>query len=202
MRIDTDAREFILTAWSQILRRPGRQMGYDLNPITSSTHHSYKPFESNFRRLLQDNRPMPIGAVVSTDLEAVAVNLGSVPLDEVLDFKRSHGKQYLDYRRELNRTVATLSVVSEEQSKTILADRSSEFKERAEYLTRQLQKSFSLKSVGSFSLGLVGAAWGIRSGNIPAASVGVAGALWALTKDPTTPASILYLASIKNELSR
>lgn len=198
MSIRGDIREAVLTLWSQILREPGRKLGFDLSPITR--RHRY-PLAENLSKMLTDVKPISAGTVVELDLQAVGINLARVPLDEIEDFRAQYGSHYRAYRRDLNRLVGELSLSPRHVVDQLLRDRQEELREEAQRLQKRLTKSFTIKNIGSFGLGALGAAWGIKSGNYPTAALAATGALWALTKDTAQPGSLLYLFDVDRQWS-
>jgi hypothetical protein len=74
-------RTTILVLLSQLARQRGTRRGMDLHPVTSE----YSAVEDVLELLSLPAMPSA-GRVVTLDMESVALNLQSVPLDDILDF--------------------------------------------------------------------------------------------------------------------
>lgn len=186
--LNREIRELVLCLWSQILRRPGRDLGLDLMPISDNG-----AYLQSLARTLGAARPDSPSMVVELDLEEVSIDLTNVPLDEILDFRRQHGSKYRAYRRDLNKQVAILSTLDEEQRTIQLRDRREELRDKANDLNRGLRIAFTPKSLGAFAMGMIGTALGIVSHNFAAAGVAAVSATWGLTKEADTAGSFSYL---------
>ncbi len=197
--LDGAIRVVILFFLSQVLRRPGREMGMNLLPITDAE----SPIESVLRlatpALTLSTTP---ATFVHLDLQEVSLDLSIVPLDEVLEFKRLHGQSYREYRRSLHEEAARLSLLTGEQFDQALRDRVEKLRDEASDLRRNLRVSFGIKNTGALALGLSGASIAGSTGNWPAAAVSAIAAFWGLFEQPTeAPTSFSYLFSAARQLS-
>ncbi len=143
----------VLSVVSQVLRPGGFRLGLDLQPVTDQP-----PSASALRRLLALPGMPSSRRVVALDVEQVALDLAPVPLDEVLQFREEHGERYRDYARNLRRIVRELSLLNGGNQPQMLLDRREELAEVASKL-RRLTRSWSLRPLPTFGLGMVGAAW-------------------------------------------
>jgi hypothetical protein len=85
-----DVRHAYLLLLAQEARAAGQRQGYDLHPTTDDRSG---PAVRDFLEL----SAMPSRYdVVGFDLMKASVDLDSVPLDEVLDFRRQHGAEHRD----------------------------------------------------------------------------------------------------------
>ena len=102
-------RGLVLVLLAQILRPCGNQFGFELSPATDR-------FEvvASLRDLLSLPTTPSSGHVVGLDLETVGVDLGPIPIDEVLSFRRQHLKEHRAYARADRLFVAELSLLPEE----------------------------------------------------------------------------------------
>jgi hypothetical protein len=101
------------------------------------------------------------GHVVAFDLEAVSLDLESVPLDEVLGFRQSEGEAHTVYMRELRGFLD--EIASEEdgyQREILLIARRDELADSARVLQKSARRAFK-RNLGSWSFGLAGATWSI-----------------------------------------
>jgi ABC-type Fe3+-hydroxamate transport system substrate-binding protein len=109
------------------------------------------------------------GNIISFDLETVGVDLGPVPLDEVLDFRREHGKEYREYSRSVRRFTRQLSRLEPEEREQAFKDREEELEDIAAELENRSLKAW--KRPASFALGMAGAAWTVAGGGDPVGAV-------------------------------
>jgi hypothetical protein len=100
------------------------------------------------------------GHIVGLDLESVALDLSTVPLDDVLEFRELNGAEYREYARDLRRTIALLSPLPPDERDELLRDRREEMADRADSLRRAARRKWR-HPLASVALGLVGAAWGL-----------------------------------------
>jgi hypothetical protein len=96
------------------------------------------------------------GAVVSFDLEEVGVNLESVPIDEVLSYRKENLETHSAYRRMVRKFVRELSLFPEEERKEALRDRKEEIKAHANDLKKVAEKAW--RRPATWTLALTGAA--------------------------------------------
>ena len=110
----------------------------------------------------------PVGGrteVFKSDLAEVALNLDSVPLDDVLQFRREHRDAYQAYRRDLLGFMADWSNTSDDTERTaMLAERAEKISDASHNLQRTTKQAFG--RLPSWSLGsrwrcLVGRADGL-----------------------------------------
>src|SRR5260370_4766490 len=111
-------RDLVLVLLAQILRPCGDQFGFELSPATDR----FQVVES-LRDLLSLPTTPSSGHVVSLDLETVGVDLGPVPIDEVLSVRRDNLKEHPAYARAVRRFVAELSLLPEKKRTKALDDR-------------------------------------------------------------------------------
>ena len=78
-------RYLVLVLLSQILRAPSAKKGIDLSPITDR-----QSIVTALVEVLNIPDAPSTGKVIEFDLQAVSADLSSVPLDEVLDFRRQN----------------------------------------------------------------------------------------------------------------
>jgi hypothetical protein len=119
-------RSLVLTLLSQILRPYGKELGLTLNPVTDRPH---------LVEALSDLLSTPVlpstGSVFSFDLLTVGVDLGPIPIDEVLDFRRENYNTYREYSRDIRRFVWELSDMPPEQRQDAFEERQSRLEEIA-----------------------------------------------------------------------
>ena len=142
-------------------------------------------------------------SIIVDDIRHVGIDLQRVPLDEVLHFRREHGSEYRAYSQDVRRFVLQLSLMSEAERSSALAERHGELEDRAEELRRVGRNSFKHQAV-SFGFGFAGAAWimvhGDAWGALFAAGAAAAG-LSAPTLGPIG-AAYSYIFQAKSKLAR
>ena len=165
-------RSIYLVLLAQLARQTGARSGLDLHPVTNG-RGATEAFEQ-----LTDLAPMPSrGQLVSLDLEVVSVDLDSVPLDEVLEFKRENGREHRRYMENLRTFALELSLLAEVDRARALQDRQAELQDQARDLrARALAAWKSPKDVTGFGLGFAGAAWSLASHSPVPAALGILGA--------------------------
>lgn len=164
-------RYLILVLLAQILRPRGASMGLDLSPATD---------QFRIVRALTEFLDLPeapsAGRVVAFDLQTVSVDLSSVPLDEVLDFRSEHRTVHQKYARSVRDFARELSLMAEVDREVAFTDRQAEIEDLASDLRRKARKAW--RQPASFALGLAGAAWTYSTGN-PIGALLAVGALAA-----------------------
>ena len=171
-----EVRVLILVLLSQILRARGRENGLDLQPTTDR-----KEVLGGLTQFLSAPQLPSEGAVVSSDLEVVGVDLASVPLDEILDYRAQHGEAHRRYARNVRQFVRTLSVLDQASRATAIADRLDELTEQAVQLRREARAAWGRPA--SFALAGAGAVWTAVTGDPTAALFGfLSGAVAARTE--------------------
>src|SRR5262249_23606183 len=122
-------RATILVLLSQLARDAGRRAGLGLHPTTTRR----RAIEDLLRVLSIPSSPSA-GHVVALDLEIVGVNLASVPLDDILEFREDHGPAYRAYARNVRQAVSELGLLEPEAREASLRDRREELSDMAEDL--------------------------------------------------------------------
>ena len=124
-------RALILVLLAQILK--GKAEGSRLCPVTDRWDLVYALEEILSAPVV----PSPsVGDLVSFDLGVVGVDLGSVPMDEILDFRRQNYAAHRDYRQSMLRFARELSVMEPEDRDAALERRQEELDAKARHLRR------------------------------------------------------------------
>ncbi len=169
-------RYLILILLAQILRPAGPKMGLDLSPITD---------RAKIVEALQEILSLPgavlAGHVVAFDLQTVTVDLSSIPLDEVLDFRNQHREAHRRYIRSLRRFARELSLLPVEEQSTAFADRQAELDDYAADVKKAARTAW--RKPAAVAIGLTGAAWTLTTGDPIGALFAACGALMPGAKD-------------------
>lgn len=151
-------RSLVLVLLAQILRPHGEQLGIELSPATDRPE-----IVDALKELLSLPEAPSAGHVVASDLRLVGVDLGAVPMDEVLSFRRDHLDQHKAYARAVRRFVRELSLLGDQDRATALAEREEELTDMAHSLSSNASKAW--KQPASFALSVAGAAWTLTTGD-------------------------------------
>lgn len=145
-------RMTFLVLLSQLARDAGRRAGLSLHPATTSSAAI-----ENLIQVLSLPASRSAGHVVTLDLETVGVNLATVPLDEVLEFREQHGTSYKAYARNVRHLIAELGLLAPDERESLLADRCEELEDLANDLRKTARRRW--RSLAALSIGAAGAAW-------------------------------------------
>ena len=146
-------RATFLVLLSQLARDAGRRAGLGLHPATTS----YRAVQDLLRVMSFPASPSA-GHLVTLDLETVGIDLATVPLDDILDFREHHGQAYRAYARNIRRQVSELGLMEPEEREATLADRRKELTDVAEDLRNRARLRWR-NPLGTFALGAAGATW-------------------------------------------
>jgi hypothetical protein len=139
--------------------------------------------------------------IVVGDLAQVGIDLSTVPLDEVLDFRRQYGSEYQRYSSDVRRFTLELSLVDQASRYSAITERRAELEDRAEQLRKIGRTAFARQTIG-FGFGLAGAAWTLAHGDPWGASFAAGAAAAGLSRqDPgSIGAGYTYILRAKTEL--
>ncbi|MGH3223244.1 MAG: hypothetical protein ACRDPY_31915 [Streptosporangiaceae bacterium] len=146
-------RMTFLVLLSQLARDAGRRNGLALHPATTQ----YRVVQ-DFLRVMSLPRTPSAGHLVTLDLETVGLNLATVPLDEILEFRDHHGSSYRAYARHIRQQVRELGLMEPAEREEALLDRQTEIADMSEHL-RSTARRWWKNPLAPFALGAVGAAW-------------------------------------------
>jgi hypothetical protein len=166
-------RTLILVLLSQIMKQRGVALGLDLQPTTDrpEVHEALK-------ELLDLPGTPSAGNVIASDLEIVSVDLGAVPIQDVLAFRKEHHREHKEYMRRLRAFTRELSVLPPQERVKGERERVEDIKDRAADLRK---KSLKLAKKSSFALGIAGAAWKLAHHDVVGAVLAAAGAMVSVT---------------------
>jgi hypothetical protein len=148
----------VLVLLAQILRAPGKARGLNLHPATDRPHD-----HEAIKEILQLPALPSTGHVVSLDLQTVGVDLGPVPLDEVLDFRRENGIKYRRYAQNLRELVQRISSAPAEDQQEALRLRQQQIRDASEELAQAAEQAW--RRPLTLFLGIAGAFWSIMAGD-------------------------------------
>jgi hypothetical protein len=171
--IHSQVRSTILILLSQLLKDKGPSLGFQLSPTTDQP----RVVEALSEFLNSPQLPTS-GHVVSFDLKQVGIDLGSVPIDEVLSFRKENHGDYKTYLHSIKQFTAELSSKDEGERQLAFQERQKTLDELGAALLESARKAW--KKPASFMLGLTGTAAGVassaigfQSGNTTVATAGM-----------------------------
>ena len=192
-------RALILVLLAQILRSKGENMGITLSPTTDQ----WRLVEALNEVISGKEVPAPsIGDVVSLDMSMVGVDLASVPMDEVLDFRNQNYALHRKYSLSVRSFARELSLMPTKERQAVFEQRQEELDEVAREIRNANRKAWGRPI--SFAIGLAGAAWTFQSGEPTGAAIaatgGIAGFLFSRADKSQDGGVYSYLFSARRSL--
>lgn len=189
-------RALILVLLAQILRPKGEDMEMRLSPATD------QPELVNLLNkviLKQDSSSPSVGDVVSFDMAKVGVDLGKVPMDEVLDFRRVNHRQHRDYIQSVRDFARELSHIPSDEREVKFEQRLEELEDRSHTLRKIYRVSW--KNLPTFAIGLTLAALSHQNGDtVSAALLAGAAVIGAIPEKSNEVDVFSYLFSAEQRL--
>jgi hypothetical protein len=184
-----DVRIAYLMLLAQEAREAGRRHGFDLHPTTNGRHA-----RETVRSFLELS-PMPSRHdVISFDLATASVDLDTVPLDEVLDFRTEHKVEHRAYLLNLRRFVEDITAADPADRRRLLDQRQEELGEQARGLRSLALGAFKRPTnAAGFALGLTGATWSLVTGNPVPAGLAALGAIVRLLPGRNSGSAYSYI---------
>lgn len=119
------------------------------------------------------------GSVIAFDLATVSVDVGSIPIDEVLSFRKDNLNSYRRYRLSVRKFALELSKMSNEERSTAFDLRQTELDDLASDIRKKACKAWRKPAALAFSL--TGAAVNLAVGHPLAAGLSLSAALLGYT---------------------
>ena len=167
-------RALVLVLLAQILRSGGESLGLELSPATDRPH-----VVDALTEVLSLQASPSAGRVVSFDLETVGVDLSSVPIDEVLGFRKDYLEQHRRYAHSVRKFVRDLSLLPEKERTLEFEERQRELNEMAQGLKSVARRAW--RRPAWFALTATGAAWTVSTGDPIGAVLGAGAAILGAT---------------------
>ena len=190
-------RTAILVILSQLARSAGNKQNLSVHPATNDRH----AFQDLIDTLSRDRMPSR-DTVIAFDLEPVSLDLESVPLDDVLQFRAEYQAAHQAYMRDLRGFMAELADIDRgEKREALLLQRRQEIADAAHELQRSTRKALG-GNLPSWSLGIAGCVWSASTGDpfgVVLAALGLAsGILGSNTADSNRVAAYSYLFQVQH----
>lgn len=181
------ARSLVLVLLAQILRPAGHVKNLDLCPATDRPEILVA-----LKDLLGLPTMISAAHVVTQDVKVVGVDVSRVPLDEVLAFRKDHGKLRRKYARSLREFVRDARRKDSDERLAALRERRTEIVDLAADVRKASRKAW--KRGAAFAPGVAGAAWRAHQGDMLGALLAFgAGAMSAEFKKPVDAGAYSYL---------
>lgn len=150
--IHSAVRSLILVLLAHILRLQGQKQGLDLSPATDRP----KLVEALGELVSISSTPTTptLNDIIAFDMNTVGVDLGSVPIDEVLAFRKEHYSEHRNYTLCVRKFIRELSCMESKERNQAFEARQEELESIASDLRKLARKawqkpaSFALSSTG------------------------------------------------------
>ena len=194
--IHRTVRALILVLLAQILRSKGEGMGLVLSPATDQS----RLVEALHEIIAKPDYATPsTGDVISFDMAMVGVDLSSVPMDEVLDFRRQNYARHRDYRLSVRQFARELSFIPTEERQLVFEQRQEEINDAARTIRNENIKAW--RRPIAFGIGFAGAAWTGFSADPIGAAIAGAGAMFGSLPSQSDEVGVYsYLFSARQSL--
>lgn len=179
-------RATVLVLLAQILRPKGPELGLELSPATD--RHQ---LVDALVEVLAAGPSASAGHVVAFDLETVAPDLSTVPLDEVLDFRNTHKREFREYARSVRQFVREIGVLPARDRQKAFRDRQEQIRDMASDLKDRGRKAW--RKPASFALTVAGSAWTLKTGDPLGALLAALGAIAGLGGKENEVSAYSYL---------
>ena len=179
-------RALVLVLLAQILRPHGAEINAELSPATDRPQ-----LVGALTELLSVPSAPSSGNVVASDLETVSVDLGPVPIDEVLALRRENLKEHRAYAHAVRKFVRELSQMPEKERAKSINDRLEEIRDIANDLKTLSRKTW--KRPASFAIGIAGAAWMLKAHDPIGALLAAGATLLGSSDDKADTGAYSYL---------
>jgi len=167
-------RSLVLILLSQILRSYGPKMEAELSPVTD------RPLAVAALSEMLSHKVIPTtGSVIAFDMSTVSVDVGSVPIDEVLSYRKENLAAYRRYSLSVRRFAQELSKMSDTERVDAFDLRQSELDDLSADLRKKARKAWKKPAALAFSL--TGAAVSLAAGHPLAAALSLSSAALGYT---------------------
>ena len=189
-------RHAILVLLAQMSRKAGAKRGIAVHPTSSPE------FGGRMVETLSGDPLSSRAEVFASDLAQVALNLESVPLDDVLQFRAEHCDAYQAYRRDLLGFMADWANTSDGTERAAMfAERAEKVSDASHGLQHTAKGAFG--RLPSWSLGLVGGVWSAAQTDLAGALISAIGTVVGVARErraASTASVYSYLFEARREL--
>lgn len=183
-------RALILVLLAQILRAVGDDMEITLSPATDQR----TLVDALMEVIASDCASAPTNAdIVAFDMATVGVDLSTMPLDELLDYRKQYRHQHRDYILAMRKFARELSEMPHDEKTAAFEQRQRQLDDLAQQLRNDSRRSW--KKQASLALALVGATWTAATSDPIAAALAGATAIYGFSRDRSETGVYSYLFS-------
>jgi hypothetical protein len=155
-----DVRTTVLVVLAQLARVAGKKHGMTIHPVTNSA----EAVADLMQALSRESMPSR-DRVIRLDLEPVAFDLATIPLDDVLQFRVEHRDAHQAYMRDLRGFMAELADIEDlEEREGALLRRRQDIADAAHDLQRSTRRALG-KDLASWTFGIAGGVWSVGAGD-------------------------------------
>jgi hypothetical protein len=189
-------RTAILVLLAQLARLRGAEEGLSLNPTTNMA-----PAVGDLLRLLSNENLPSATNIISLDLEPITLDLETVPLDEVLDYRRENQSTHQAYMRDVRRFAVDLASAGDAAGREeLLRERREQLSEAIRELRASARKAFG-KNLAAWSFGLAGSWWSLKHGDPIGLFLAALPAVAAATPDSQIVGAYSFLFETQRDFS-
>jgi hypothetical protein len=188
-------RTTILVLLGQLARQRGADENLSINPATNNGEAV-----RDLLRVLSRERMPSATHVVAFDLEPVTLDLETVPLGDVLGYRRENQTAHKTYMRDVRRFAAELAAIEDRDAReSLLLERREELADASRELQRSARTAFG-KNLAAWSFGLAGSWWSVRHGDVLGLTLAALPGIAALTPDKETVGAYSYIFDVQRTL--
>jgi len=189
-------RTTILVILGQLARLRGVESHLSVNPATNDT----RAVQDLIRLLARQSLPSA-AHIVAFDLEPVTLALDTIPLDDVLGFRKDHQYAHKAYMRDVRRFAADLASIRDaDERENRLLERREELEEAGRALRRSARTAFG-KNLAAWAFGLAGSWWSLAHGDPIGLALAAVPAVAAAAPDIEVVSAYSYVFAAQRQLS-
>ena len=193
-----EVRTTILVVLAQLSRIAGKKRGMTIHPVTNCP----RVVEDLTRTLSRESMPSR-GRIVKLDLEPVAFDLATIPLDEVLEFRAERQDAHRAYMRDLRGFMAELADIDNpNERERALLKRRQDIADAAHDIQQSTKRALG-KNLASWTLGIAGGVWSVAAWDPIGLVLSAAGAISGIVPgSPDRVSAYSYLFAVNDAFGR
>ena len=192
-------RTTILVILAQLARVAGAKRGMTIHPATNNSRAVTDLVDTLSRETMPSR-----DRVIKLDLEPVTFDLESIPLDDVLQFRKEHKDSHRAYMRDLRGFMAELADIDDpNERETRLLERRQEIADAAHDIQESTLRAFGKGLTSPWSLGIAGGFWSWTNEDpIGLALTGVGLIKEIVSSNSKNVSAYSYIFDVKHTFSR
>ncbi|MBS0189676.1 MAG: hypothetical protein JSR52_00870 [Planctomycetes bacterium] len=195
MAVDRRVGLLTLSVIAAHSRRRGNDLGVRLTPTTDNLKWGRR------QRELREHPAMhSLAQVIQADVDQLAIDVGRVPVNELVDFRRRNIEALDRYRLGVARVARDLDSLDPEHHVTVLKERADNLQDARRAVERAGRDFWS--TAGSLTFAVGGIAWTCVTGDLMGAIFGLGELgleLLGAESKPACPAELSYVVSTTQE---